>query len=77
MTKVEVVICEACKGKGIIYWDELVDYHKRIYVTYSRDCDRCKTRGRLVRTTVTKVEERPITDEDYQPCKTHNGKFNG
>lgn len=54
MTEQEIVICTKCKGKGKLYYDVLVDYHKREYETEIEICSHCDGKGRLLKcTTIT------------------------
>lgn len=43
-----IILCKTCKGTGNITWDECVNYHKREYETYSRVCERCDGKGRVI-----------------------------
>lgn len=53
MRSEEILICEPCKGRGVLMTDVLVDYHKREYDTESRPCYYCKGSGRMRKITVT------------------------
>ena len=64
-------ICPDCDGVGVVYWDKMVDYHKRDHITLSRDCKRCKCRGVVVR--ITRVNERPLKPSEFALCRNHNG----
>lgn len=44
---VEIIICHSCKGHGTIICEELVDYHKREYSTWTETCCNCNGTGRL------------------------------
>lgn len=46
-----VILCDRCHGFGFIEKEELVDYHKRDYVTSRSKCNRCEGDGRLIETT--------------------------
>jgi len=72
MSEERIVICDKCVGCGIVYWNELVDYHKGDYDTHSKDCERCKGRGVLVK--ITTVKMRALEAREYKPARTHNGK---
>ena len=61
MNTIEVVLCSMCKGEGVICNDELVDYHKRDYVTHVLECKICKGSGRLKR--ITTVTYEPHTNK--------------
>lgn len=67
-------ICVDCNGLGIVYWDELADYHRRTYNTKSKDCKRCEGYGIVVR--ITRVNERPFNESERKPARHHNGKYN-
>lgn len=43
-----VELCDTCKGSGIYYWDELTNYHKGEYDTYSKTCPNCNGSGRML-----------------------------
>ena len=55
-----VKLCENCEGVGIYYWDELTDYHKGIYDTYSKVCSECKGSGRILDITYTSSQKEPF-----------------
>ncbi len=60
MTKVKIIACKSCKGKGSIEDRDLVDYHKGIYNITLLECRICKGSGRMKKT-------KTITVEPYQP----------
>ena len=37
----EIVFCTTCKGAGTIVCEELTDYHKREYATWTVKCANC------------------------------------
>jgi len=43
-----VKLCENCEGTGIYHWDELADYHKGEYNTFSKTCEECNGSGRIL-----------------------------
>lgn len=51
-TSIEIILCTECKGSGEIHRDELVDYHKRDYITHTTVCRICDGKGRIKRTTL-------------------------
>lgn len=44
----KVIDCETCKGTGYTSHEQLTDYHKREYSTFTNLCHKCKGDGRLV-----------------------------
>jgi len=46
--KHSVELCDKCKGLGFIEKEELVDYHKRDYVTMRYTCKACEGDGRMI-----------------------------
>lgn len=56
----EVVLCDKCKGRGTVERDELKDYHKREYNTWTEACKPCGGSGRVQVTTL-------VRRQPYQP----------
>ena len=56
MHTVEIILCNRCRGTGIIYHDDLVDYHKAIYHTTKIRCRECKGSGRLEKEMTTEIK---------------------
>lgn len=46
-TKTEILVCDVCNGKGVIYKEELVCYHKGEYDYWTEECPICKGSGLL------------------------------
>lgn len=44
-----LIICDSCKGYGVVYKSHLVDYHKSEYDTTKHTCTKCDGTGRLVK----------------------------
>lgn len=57
----EIVVCKTCEGRGHVYEEKLVNYHRGEYDSVRHDCRYCNGSGRMVRTTT--VEERPYEDK--------------
>lgn len=47
----EIVLCDDCKGKGVIECSECCDYHKGEYDYWFEKCEVCGGKGRLTKTT--------------------------
>ena len=45
----EIILCDNCKGSGLINHEQLVDYHKCEYSYWTTQCKACKGSGRLVK----------------------------
>jgi DnaJ-class molecular chaperone len=56
-TKVEVMLCSSCEGKGYIWGSDLIDYHKREYEAYKVTCKPCGGSGRMVKKTTITYEK--------------------
>ncbi len=52
-----IIICDNCRGTGIISRDKLTNYYKREYDTHHDKCWKCDGSGRLWQ--VTTVEYAP------------------
>lgn len=60
----DIVLCDNCKGKGIIYYQRVIDYHNNYKVNGRVECSTCKGSGRMVK----KVTKTPfVPDEPYDP----------
>jgi len=55
----EIVLCEACKGKGTVEHSELEDFHHGTYKHWETDCDVCDGGGRLLK--VTTIEYKKLS----------------
>lgn len=56
----KIELCDSCKGEGIVYWDELVNYHKSEYDTHSKTCTTCTGSGRVIYTQETSTSREPF-----------------
>ena len=63
----KIVICDECKGEGLIECSELTDYHNGNYDYWTKKCDRCKGSGRL-------LEVVDIMITAYKPKKVEKRK---
>lgn len=45
----EIVICNSCSGTGFSTREELVDYHKGDYESFTEKCERCAGDGRMIK----------------------------
>lgn len=52
----EIIVCMKCNGDGVIVHEELVNYHKRDYATWTETCAKCKGSGMLCKITTVKFE---------------------
>lgn len=52
-TNIDIVICDKCRGSGLTRHEELTNYHKREYDTWTTPCKTCEGSGRIEITTVT------------------------
>lgn len=48
-----IVICDHCKGKGVVDCSELVNYHRGEYDTWTEECWQCEGSGRKEETITT------------------------
>ncbi len=44
----KIIICDDCKGRGIIERERLTDYHNGLYDYWDEKCEKCKGSGRLL-----------------------------
>ncbi|CAB4140877.1 hypothetical protein UFOVP395_212 [uncultured Caudovirales phage] len=56
-TKVEVMLCSSCEGRGYIWGSDMIDYHKREYEAYKVTCKPCGGSGRMVKKTTITYEK--------------------
>lgn len=47
----KIVICESCRGTGLIQRRELEDYHRNEYRTWTEPCPICEGHGRVLEKT--------------------------
>jgi DnaJ-class molecular chaperone len=53
-TNTKIIICEKCRGTGVVHKSELEDYHRGEYREWDEICPTCHGAGRLEElTTVT------------------------
>jgi hypothetical protein len=62
----KIILCSVCEGKGVEQWDECVNYHKRDYITHSKNCKQCQGSGLCMEITAINLE--PF--KPYTPTKT-------
>ncbi len=55
-----IIICENCKGRGIVGCRKLTDYHNGLYDHWTEKCEGCGGSGRLLeKTTVSRTAFEP------------------
>lgn len=59
-----VELCTKCKGSGIYSWDELADYHKREYNTFSNTCPNCNGSGRMLHIVYASSSSEPFVPKE-------------
>lgn len=59
-----IELCERCKGEGIVYWEELVNYHKGEYDTHSNVCQECEGSGRIMVTKHSAIQRRAFKPKE-------------
>ena len=59
-----IELCTDCKGEGIVYWDECVNYHKGEYDTYSKECTYCEGSGRILVTEHSAITRRAFKSKE-------------
>ncbi|AKF13447.1 hypothetical protein PHIN3_184 [Sinorhizobium phage phiN3] len=47
-----IVACDSCTATGYTRREELTNYHRGEYTTYTDTCEKCAGEGRLTKTTV-------------------------
>ena len=67
--KSEIIICDNCKGKGVVAQEELTCYHKGEYDYWTEECPECKGSGLLQKTVVTETLIKPYTPLTPEPRK--------
>lgn len=48
----EIVLCENCKGSGVIWGKRVTDYHRADVERTQHTCARCNGSGRMIRSSV-------------------------
>ena len=64
----EIVLCKTCEGRGHVFEEKLVNYHRGEYESVRPPCRYCESSGRMVRTTT--VEEKPYEDKSGEKASS-------
>lgn len=57
--EIEIILCDRCKGEGLIGCSECTSYHKGDYDNWTEKCPKCKGSGRMLVETSTQIREKP------------------
>lgn len=56
MHTVEIILCNYCRGSGIINEETMIDYHKSLYSSTKVKCRHCNGSGRLEKVAITEIK---------------------